>query len=63
MEALIALGHPPELVGKYTPRNTGAWLFAAEKRRAHERRQQLALMRMAMHADAKTIGKALKDEQ
>lgn len=62
MGALIKLGHSREAVLKYTPRNMAAWLFVDKKQRVHERREQIALMRMAMHADDKTIKKALRDD-
>lgn len=59
---MIAAGHPPAVVWKYTPRQMHAFLFIAGKRRERERRELLALHALAARGDPKAVRKQLKDD-
>lgn len=63
MDALIALGHPPAVVWDYTPRQTAAWLFVAEKRKTSEDRRQLRLQTMAARGDMRKVNQELREKE
>jgi hypothetical protein len=57
------LGHPPEAVWNYTPRQTAAFLVIAAKRRRREMRELLQLHSLAARGDPKIVERLLKEER
>lgn len=53
------LGHPA--AWDYSPRQTAAFLAIANRRRARELKEQLAIQALAARGDPKAIQKALKE--
>jgi hypothetical protein len=59
---LIAWGHPPAEVWRYTPRQIRNFLVIANKRRQAERRLLLHDNALAARGDPKALAKAVREE-
>lgn len=57
---MIALGHPPEAVWEYTPRQSMAFLLLARKRMKRDQAEGLSLARLAAHGSAEDLRDAMR---
>jgi hypothetical protein len=55
IEQLIALGHPPDVVWGYTPRQASAYLRLAQIRREHEAAERLAIAALAARGNSEDL--------
>lgn len=58
---MIALGHPPDAVWGYTPRQLAAYLFIANRRRKRELSEQLAINALAAQGDGEALKRQMRE--